>query len=460
MKLHFMKKMFIMFALLLCVLKTYTQQAYTLQECLEYAIENNRNLKKSDFEKQKAHHARQEVLGSLLPQINSSASLNNNLKKSKFIMPNFINDMLPPDAQDPNAEKYMTIEMGTNYNANIGVTLNQQILNFPLFNALGIAKTAERMAALGLESDEEDVISQTANLFYAVQSTEYAVLQMDKSVKLVKEMLKTMEVNYENGLAKKVDVDGLKVNLVNMTTQKSAIENAAVVQKNLLKLQMGFEVNNSIEIESVDLALFEDKAQDNLIRSFSLHNQTPYRMMMENLDMAQLQKKSAIYENLPSLSLMFNYQYNGVSDDFFRGETNYWYPSSLIGLNMQIPIFSGFSRRAKIRQSNMEIYKAQEDVKMLEQSLNMAYMNANINLDDAINTIKLQSENQALAEEVFTVTENNFVLGLSSMSDILNASQSLVQAQLSYANALNDYMKAYIELKKAAGNIRDLMNEN
>ncbi|HOS72169.1 MAG TPA: TolC family protein [Bacteroidales bacterium] len=460
MKIQFIKSVFILFGLLPGATVLFSQETYSLRQCLEYALDNNRNLKKSNYDREKAAYARQEVLGSLLPQISGSANLNDNLKKARFIMPNFVNSMLPPSAQDPDAEKYMIIEMGTTYNANVGVSLSQQVLNLGLFNVLEIAKTAEKMAALGVEADEEEVISQTVNLFYAVQSTEYAVTQMDRSVELVNRMLETMEENHRNGLVRKVDVDRLKVNLVNLTTQRVAVKNAAEVQKNLLKLQMGFDVGNPIDIQAIDLALFEEKVKDNYESPFSLKNQTSFLLLMEKMDMVKLQKKSAVYEYMPTLSLMFNYQYNGVSDEFFRGETNYWYPGSVVGLSLRIPVFSGFSRRYKISQNSMELQKAREDAELLGQSLNMAFMNARIKLADMRNTINLQRDNQSLAEEVFRVTENNFMLGLSSMSDILNAAQSLVQAQLSYAGALNDYMKAWVDLKKASGSIRDLLTEN
>ena len=457
---QFIKSVFIVICLLPVTKGGFSQEAYSLRQCLEYAVDNNRNLKKAHYDKEKAAYARQEVLGALLPQISGSANLNDNLKKTRFIMPNFVNSMLPPAAKDPDAQKYMIIEMGTTYNANVGVALNQQVLNLGLFNILEIAKTAEKMAALGVECDEEEVISQTVNLFYAVQSAEYAVRQMEKSVDLVSSMLKTMEQNHRSGLVRKVDVDRLKVNLVNLTTQKVAVKNAAEVQKNLLKLQMGFDVSSPIEIQPIDLALFEEKLKDNSLLPFSLKNQTAFLLHMERLDMVILQKKSAVYENMPTLSLMFNYQYNGVSDEFFRGETNYWYPGSVVGLSLRIPVFSGFSRRSRISQSSMEVQKAREDAELLGQSLNMTYMNARIKLNDMCNTITLQRDNQNLAEEVFRVTENNFLLGLSPMSDILNAAQALVQAQLSYAGALNDYMKAWVDLKKASGSIRDLMTEN
>jgi len=130
----------------------------------------------------------------------------------------------------------------------------------------------------------------------------------------------------------------------------------------------------------------------------------------------------------------------------------------MIGLSLKVPIFGGFSRKAKIQGNMIEVLKTQVDAASLQQSLSMAYLNARMKLEDTRRTIVLQRDNQALAEEVLKVAEHNYSLGISSMSDILNASQSLVQAQLSYTNALNDYMKAYIELKKASGNIRDLMN--
>lgn len=443
--------------LLLWGMDAYAQEAYSLRGCLEYAVQHNRNIKKSGYDKGKAYYAHQEVLGALMPQINGSANLNDNLKKAKFVMPNFMNSMLPPGMQDPNASKYMTVEMGTKYSANVGLSVNQQLLNFPLFNALKIAEVAERMAALGVESTEEDVIAQTATLFYAIQSTEYAVAQMSKSVELVEKMLKMMEVNHANGLVKKVDVDRLKVNLTNLLTQKSAIENAIEVQKNLLKLQMGMEMDTALTITPMDLSIVEQMVSEVAILPFAPTQHTAYKLLAEKLEMADLQKKSATYEYLPTLSLIFNMQYNGVSDQFFRGQTNYWYPTSVIGLSLRIPIFSGLSRRAKVRESDFELKKAQEDMRILGQSLDMAHKNAILKLNDTQRTIALQKDNQALAEQVFEMAQNNYVLGVASMSDVLNASQSLIQAQMSYANALNECMKAYIDLKKASGEIKELM---
>ena len=447
---------FVLTVVCVSFLSVSAQQTYTLHDCLDYALKNNHTIKKNEFDKQKAGYARREALAGLLPQINGSANLNYNLKKAKFIMPNFMNAMLPPNMQDPNALDYMTIEMGMKYNANVGVSVNQQLLNFSLFNAQNIAQIAENMATLGVESSEEEIIAQTAALFYAIQSTEYAASEMDKSIDLVKKMLKTMEVNLSNGLVKKVDLDRLKVTFTNLITQRSAIQNGANAQKNMLKFQMGLDVNQSIDIAPIDLGYFEIQVANETISPFAFASQTPYRLLTERQNMVKLQQKSAFYENLPTLSMTFNYQYNGSSEKFFKGPTNYWYPTSLIGLSLRIPIFDGLSRPAKMKEASLELKKVNEDMAVLEQSLTMAYLNANMKLEDSRKTIFLQKENLRLAENVYKISEDNYKQGLSSMSDVLNAHQSLIQAQLSYADALNNFMKAFIDLKKNNGAIRDL----
>ena len=444
--------------LLLLSVTGHAQEGYTLQQCLGYAVEHNSNVKKSACDREKAERARQEVLGALLPQISGSAGLNDNLKKAKFIMPNFMNNFLPEKMRDPNAPEYMTIEMGTKYSANAGLALNQQLLNMSLFNTLDIAKVSKQMAELGALSTEEDVIAQTATLYYGVQVTQYAASQMLRSVELVEQMLRMMEVNYASGLVKKVDVDRLRVNLTNLRTQQSAIESGLEVQKNLLKLQMGFEVTEPIAVPALDLSLM---AQQEIAAvsspTFDPIRHIAYRQLQQRERMAELQERAKKYEYLPTLSLALNLQYNHMSDQLFGGATNYGYPTAMVGVSLRMPIFSGGSRLAKVRESHLDLLKAQEDLHALDQSLRMANLNASLKLRDTRRTIALQRDNQALAEQVLDLAQKNYSLGVASLSDVLNASQSLVQAQMSYASALGDYMKAFIDLKKSRGEIRDLM---
>ncbi len=433
------------------------QQVYDLQGCLKFALENNHNIRKAQFDREKSNQARHEILGALLPQVSGTGNLNYNIQKSRFIMPNFINEFLPPNMQDPNAAKYMTIEMGTNFSAGIGAALNQQIINFSLFNAVDIARTAEELTSLAAEAREEDVISQTANLFYAIQATEYAAGMFGRSIEILDSVLAAMETGYASGLIRKVDLDRLKVTRTNMATQRASVLNAVEVQKNLLKLQMGMDISGQLDIEKINLEAFESQAETGNSGDFDPGLHTSYKMLTRQENLQLLQRKAAVYESFPVLTAMINYNYNGVSDEFFRGETNYWYGSSMAGLNLRIPLFGGLSRSSKIRQADFEILKIKEDGVILEQSLNMAYRNAMLKLEDSRNAIQVQKANMSLAEEVYRITEKNYSQGIASMSDVLNSNSSLVQAQMSYADALNNFMKAYVELHKANGTIRELV---
>ncbi len=448
----------ILFTGLICMCANIgAQQVYDLQGCLKFALENNHNIRKAQFDKEKSAQARQEILGALLPQVSGTGNLNYNIQKSRFIMPNFMNEFLPPGMQDPNAAKYMTIEMGTNYTAGIGAALNQQIVNLSLFNAVDIAKTAEELTSLAAEAREEDVISQTANLFYAIQATEYAAGMFGRSIEIMDSVLISMETSYASGLIRKVDLDRLKVTRTNMSTQRASVINAVEVQKNLLKLQMGMDISEQLEIEKINPEIFDIQTNIGDFQDFDPNLQTSYKMLNRQQNLQQLQKKAAIYENFPVLTAMINYNYTGVSDEFFRGETNYWFGSSMAALNLRIPLFGGLSRSSKIKQANFELLKVREDEAILKQSLSMAHKNALLKLEDSRNAIQIQKANMAMAEEVYRVTERNYSQGIASMSDVLNSNSSLIQAQMSYADALNNFMKAYVELRKASGTIRELV---
>lgn len=436
------------------------QEPLTIRQCIDYALQNNLSLQKSRLDIEKAGWARKEITGSLLPQLSGQAGIQYNIQKQAFVMPNFLKEFMPESILGPNAADYMKITMAMNWGATAGANLTQQIVNFSLFNALDIASTATKMAELGVAASEEEVIAQTASLYYSIQVTNYAVEQFFRSEKLLETMLSMMENNLEIGLVKQVDVDRVKVALTNLTTQRQSLTTATKVQENLLKLQMNIEQNEPIAIVKIDMQAMEQLLIDTQTDSFDAQRLTALKIVGEKQQMATLQKRSAVYENLPMLSFGANYQLNMMSNEFFRGSTFYKLPMSMVGFNLRVPIIAGGSRRSKLNQAKVEIEKANIDYKQLMQSLTMNYRNSQLKLFDNIATIDKQRKNQQLAEEVFEMTENNYSLGLASLSDVLNASSSLIEAQVRYAEALGNGIKACIDLKKAGGKSDELRGSN
>lgn len=433
----------------------FCQDIFTLRQCLDYAIDNNQSLQKDRLGLETSIQSKRELIGSLLPQINASSGLTYNIRKTTFAMPNFINSMMPEAMRDPNADKYMTVTMGMDYSANWGAALTQQLINFSLFNAIQITDAAAEMAELGVEMSENDIIAQTATFYYNVQVLQYAISQFDESLGLMDRTLGILNVNKDNGLMRKVDVDRVTVAKTNLETERNSMVQALEIQKNLLKLQMGYPMGDAIAIAPIDIDQMEMQLKSSAYPVFDIERLLPYKLMNQQKNLMQLQYKSAVYETLPSLALTANYSMNYMGDEF-KSSALYNFPVSMVSLNFRMPIFTGFSKTAKIKKAKIEMMKAEKDQEMLTQSLTMSHSNAQMQLEQQLRTIDSQHRNKELAEEVFTVTEYNFGEGISSLSDVLNASSSLIEAQMNYVNALTNCMKAYIDLKKADGTIKEI----
>lgn len=434
--------------------KTQAQEQFTLKECFDYAIEHNQSLQKDRLGLETAAQSKRELIGSLLPQINASAGFTYNIDKPLVTMPNFISPMMGSMAP-AGLPDYIAMTMSLDMSANWGASLTQQIVNLSLLNALKVTEATGEMAQIGIEATTNDIIAQTATFYYNVQVLQYAVTQFDESIALMDTTLNMMQVNREIGLVRQIDVDRITVAKTNLETQKSSMLQALEVQKNLLKLQMGFPMTEAIIIPEINLDEMENRLQTAASPGFDITVLPAYRILEQQKNLAGLQYKSALYETLPVLVLAANYSYNYTGNDF-SGPSYHSFPVSMVSLNLKMPLFTGMSKNAKIKKARIEMMKTDGDRETLEQSLTMAHSNARMQLEQQIRTIEAQRKNKDLAQEVFNVTEFNYGEGISSLSDVLNATSSLIEAQMNYVNALSGCMSAYIELKKTDGTIGEI----
>jgi outer membrane protein TolC len=123
-----------------------------------------------------------------------------------------------------------------------------------------------------------------------------------------------------------------------------------------------------------------------------------------------------------------------------------------------VPIFTGFGTRAKVRQTDVELRSVQEDIKDTQLALDLDYKNANTQIENSIITITNQKENMRLAEEILKNTNNNYLQGLASLTDLLDAENAATEAQNNYTAAILDYKLAEIKLVKSKGELKSLIN--
>jgi outer membrane protein TolC len=419
------------------------QQTLSLKDALNYAIQNSANVRKAKLDIDGGKYKTQEVRAQALPQITGNTGLT-------------YNPIIGQQVVDFNGE-LQTLKFGQKWNSSAGVQLSQQLFNQQVFTGLQAAKSSEEYYNLTAQLTEEQLIELVAGNYYQVLVNRQQMNVIDTNIKNVKVIENIISNQYKNGLAKKIDVDRIKVNLTNLETQRSQTLNAITQLENQLKFSMGMPVSTSITLPKTELT--EVTQLPELADSISLDNRTEIKLLDIQDKLLSLQRKAYVAEYYPNLSLSGNYTYSSQNQgfDFLKTSSKaIGYGSSAVGLTLKVPIFNGFLTRSKVRQADVDIKKAKEDRRESTNSLNLAYENAKIQLRNNINTINAQKKNAELANEIYKSTQNNYNNGLANLTDLLDTENSLTEAQNSYIQALLNYKIAEIQLIKSNGNIKSL----
>lgn len=420
----------------------------SLKEALQYALKNKAAAVKARLDEENSQNKIDEAKSQALPQINANGGLTYNPILQKSALPGEI-------AGQPG--KTLLVAFGQKWNSTASVSLSQTLFDKSVFTALKASKTTQQYYQLATGLTNEQVIEQVATQYYQVLVQRQKLTVTDSNIATTTRIKNIIEGQYKNGLAKKIDLDRTTVNLSNLQAQHQQLINGVELQENTLKFYMGLPIETPIEIPA--------SALENIRPQLSLDDHVPdvknlsdYKVLKKQEELLQLQKEATRAAYYPSLSLSGNYGYQGISNSFPTGKSANWFDYSSVGLNLKVPLFNGFSTRSKVRQNEIDIKKLHEDIKNTELSLNLTYQNARTQLRNSIITLNSQKDNVGLAEEVYSNTQNNYNQGLAPLTDLLDAENSLTTAQNNYSTALLDYRLAEIQLIKAQGNLKSLLN--
>lgn len=440
-----MKKFTIVLATALFGLAMQAQNTLTLTEAVNYALQNKNEAVKARLDVENSEYQIQEVRANALPQINIDGGLT-------------YNAILQETAMDFMGES-MILAMGKPWQSTAVVSLNQQIFNQAVFTGLKAARTTREFYQINSQLTEEQVIEKVAESYYEVYKTESQLKTIERTIDNTTRVRDVIQSLFENGLAKKIDLDRTNVSLNNLQSSRQQLLNALELQENALKYLIGMDINTPIALPE---NTFEVTRHAFVDEDTNIENRTEIRLLEKQSELLALNKKATQAQGLPSLSLNANYGYLGIGDEFpwFQSYPGaYWSDYATIGLNLRIPIFNGGVVRAKTRQAQIEIDKLEADKRDARLALDLELRNAITQLNNSLITLNTQNENVNLAKEVLDNVENNYKVGLASLTDLLDAETSYADAQNNQTNALLDYKLAEIKLIKAKGQLQTLTQE-
>ncbi len=443
----------------LCITGSWQVQAQEplrleLKDALNYALKANQNARKARLDVENSRYEIAEVRSRALPQINGSAALTNNPLLQQSALPNIF-------GPNPNPNETILVTFGQKWNTNAGVSLNQNIFDKSVLTGLDAAKAARAFYKLSAQLTEEQVIEQVATNYYQVLVQRQQRASLDSTLKNTESMYRILEGQYKNGLARKIDIDRMAVNISNLKSERQQLINGITLLENQLRFYMGMPINTPIDIPDAGMYTTEPLAPV-FTETINLKDRTEFRLLEQQGSLLEYQKEAYKSEYYPSLSLAANYSYHGLGSQFplFRGPADgvNWFGASSVGLNLRVPLFNGFATRSRVKQADISIKKLQEDIDNTSLALNLAFENAKTQINNSVITLNAQKGNVKLAEEVYNNTQNNYNNGLATLTDMLNAEASLTDAHNNYSTALLNYRVAEIQLIKSQGKLKSLIN--
>ena len=421
------------------------QEQLTLQQAVNYALENKAEAVKARLDVQNSEYKIDEVRANALPQINANGGLT-------------YNAILQETALDFGGQTQI-IKMGRPWQSTAAVSLNQQLFNQAVFTGLKAAKSTREFYKINAQLTEEQVIEKVANSYYEVYKTKSQIETIDKTIANTTRVRDVIKSLFDNGLAKKIDLDRTNVALNNIKSSRQQLVNAIELQENALKYLIGMDINTPISLPKNTFEITKHALVD---ETTNVENRTEIKLLEKQSELLALNKKATEAQGYPTLGLTANYGYLGIGDKFpwFQNYPGaYWSDFSSIGLNLNIPIFNGGSNKAKIKQAQIQIDRLEVDKKDTRLALDLSLKNAITQINNSLITLNTQKENVNLAKDVLNNVENNYKYGLATLTDLLDAETSYADAQNNYTNALLDYKLAEVQLIKAKGDLKTLTQE-
>lgn len=422
----------------------------TLKDAITYALENKAEARKAKLSVENSEYQIQEVRARALPTITA----NGNMTYNPILQLN----ALPGEFFGGAPGSVILAPLGQEWMATGGVNLTQNLFDQSVFTGLKAAKSTREFYQINAQLTEEQVIERVANNYYQVYVQRQQLAVLDSTYNNTAKVRDIIKGQFDNGLARKIDLDRMNVNLSNINTQRQQMINAVQLQENALKFYMGMPINTPIVLPIVEFSV----SPVALSESPDVTRRSEYLLLKKQEELLNYNRKAIIAEYYPSLTLTAGYNYIGQGPEmplFAKSSDGvYWSDFSSIAVNLKVPIFNGFGTRARVRQAAIDIKETEEDIKDTQLALSLDYENAKTQIENSLITITNQKENVKLAQEVLDNTQNNYQNGLATLTDLLDAENSYIEAQNNYTSALLDFKLAEVQLIKAKGELRTLTN--
>ncbi|MBR4562258.1 MAG: TolC family protein [Bacteroidales bacterium] len=409
----------------------------TLDQALEIALSESNTIKIADMTVEKSGYAKKGSYAALYPNINISGSYQRTLLKQVMVMemPN------PITGETQTAE----IKMGRDNNISTSATASMPLVNASLWESLKLSGMDVEMAVEQARSSKIAMVKQVKQAFYAVLLAQEAYNVMNQVYVNAQKNFEKADQRFNVGKTSEVERLRAQVTMLNAEPSVSSAENAVLLATWQLKAVMGIDLGTEVEVvgnlnDYTEQMLAPYASEEDLSGNSSLLQLDIQDRMLEST--IRMQKRQYI----PTLAASINYNYSAMGDDELR-----WFPSSTAALSLSIPVFDGLQKHYAIKQTKVTRNMLALQREDTERNLRIAIRNFNDQMALCVKNYEAANATVSIAQKSYDISEKMFEVGKATQVELNDAQVSLMQAQLTQAQAVYDFMVTKASLDELIG---------
>lgn len=419
--------------------------SFTMAQAQAYAIEHNYKNQIALLDIKSAKKKVWETTAMGLPQVSAEAKIQNFIDLPTSLIPA---SSFNPMASD---DELVGLQFGTDYNNTTSISASQLIFDGSYIVGLQAAKTYKDLSInnqIKTEIELKEAVNQAyITVLIATENTEI----LKKSQEAVDKILLETAALYNEGLTEEQSVDQLTLTVNQLETAVGIAEGQIDFAKKLLKLQMGMDIEHELILtEKIDVFVNDISAPSDK-KEFKVEEHIDFNLVETNVRLMKLNLRKEKYSFLPSINVFFNHQQQNMSNQFdmFSGGT--FYPMTVVGASLSLPILTSGARLAKMSQAKIELDKSRISSKEVAQGLIYQSQLAQSNYETSYETFNNQIENMDLAKKIYDKTISKYKEGVASSLELTQTQNQYLTSEREYIKSLLDLLTAKSDLQKSYG---------
>ena len=421
----------------------------TLDEAIEYGINNNFSVKNANREIEKAQKDRWSTIAIGLPQIYAEVNYQNFLE-----MPV---SLVPAEFFGGQSGEFAEISFGTKQKVVGSVRMDQLIFDGSYIVGLEASKIFLKISENIYEKTTLETKKIIVNNYAAALLAGENVKLLNKNKKKLEENVSEIHQLFKNGFVEEESVEQIQLTLANINTQLKYAVNLSKIIHEMLKFNLGIPVEKKVVLSSQISEIIDES---NLIfenqNNFNISNNIDIKIAENNFLSESLLYKYEKSKFLPSLKAFINGSYTGNNEKFdFAKNNQKWFGSSLFGLSLDIPLFSSFSKKVNSQKAKISMQQAETKLNETQYRIRMEIETALNDYQLAIENYFTGKENLGLAERIENKNQLKYFEGMVGSFELRQAQLQLYSSQSKYLSSIQNLIERKINLETLINSTND-----